>query len=53
MCFYELPINYKVGTDDPLAPKEGAKPCAGKNNDQDWTKHVQEGVFTCRLQFKF
>jgi hypothetical protein len=53
MCFYELPFNYKVGKDDPLAPKEGAKPSAGKNNVQDWTGHVQEGVFTCRLQFKF
>jgi hypothetical protein len=53
MCFYELPINEKVEKDAPLAPIEGAKPATGKNHVQDWTKHVKEGVFTCRLQFKF
>jgi len=53
MLFYESPFNTKVGEKDPLAPKEGAKPSSGKNHVQDWTKHVKEGVFTCRLQFKF
>jgi hypothetical protein len=53
MCFYESPFNTKVGEKDPLAPKEGATPSAGKNHVQDWTNHVKEGVFTCRLQFKF
>ena len=53
MCFYEIPMNEKVGAEDPLAPKADAKPSAGKNHVQDWTNHVKEGVFTCRLQYKF
>jgi len=53
MCFYELPFNEKVGKTDPLAPKPDAKPTSGKNTVQDWTKRSKEGVFTCRLQFKF
>ena len=51
MCFYEMPFNStKNGFEE---PKENTKPAAGKNHVQDWTKHVKENVFTCRLQFKF
>jgi len=51
MCFYELPFNAtKNGF---KAPAEDAKPAADKVHVLDYTKHVKEGVFTCRLQFKF
>ena len=51
MCFYELPFNStKNGF---KAPDENAQPAEGKIHVQDFTKHVKEGVFTCRLQFKF
>jgi hypothetical protein len=48
MCFYELPFN-STKNDIPV-PKE---PTAGKNHVADYQKHVKEGVFTCRLQFRF
>jgi hypothetical protein len=51
MCFYELPFNQK--NNGFKAPNGNAKPDAGFNYVKDYTKHVKEGVFTCRLQFKF
>jgi hypothetical protein len=51
MCFYELPFNSK--DNGFTAPAENATPTAGKNHVQDYTKHMKEGVFTCRMQFKF
>ena len=50
MCFYEMPFN---ATSKGLTPKEGATPAEGKLHVQDYSKHVKEGVFTTRLQFKF
>ena len=51
MCFYEMPFNQ---TDNGFtAPAANAKPAAGFNHVKDYTKHVKESVFTCRLQFKF
>jgi hypothetical protein len=48
MCFYELPIN-TTKNNIPIAEK----PSSGKNNVPNYQKHVEEGVFNCRLQFKF
>ncbi|MCL2247339.1 MAG: hypothetical protein FWC10_09575, partial [Lentimicrobiaceae bacterium] len=48
MCFYELPFNT---TQNEIAIP--AKPSSGKNNIANYQEHVEEGVFTCRLQFKF
>ncbi|MCL1850832.1 MAG: hypothetical protein FWF70_05460 [Bacteroidetes bacterium] len=53
MCFYEMPFNTKSGAEDPLATKPDAKPATGFNHVKDYTKHVKESIFTCRLQFKF
>jgi len=51
MCYYDLPMN---STKNGFAePKPDAKPGAGYNNILDYTNHVKEGMFTCRLQFKF
>jgi hypothetical protein len=51
MCFYEMPLN---STDNGFSvPDENAKPAVGKNNVLDYTSHVKESVFTCRLQYKF
>jgi hypothetical protein len=51
MCYYDMPFNStKNGFEE---PKEDAKPGVGYNNVLDYTNHVKEGVFTCRLQFKF
>jgi hypothetical protein len=51
ICFYELPFN---ATDNGFtAPAANAAPKPGMNHVEDYTKHVKEGVFTCRLQFKF
>jgi len=42
LCFYELPFNStKNGFETP------------DENVLDYTKHVKEGVFTCRLQYRF
>jgi hypothetical protein len=48
MCFYELPLN---STKNDIPVQE--EPAPGKNNVADYQKHVKEGVFTCRLQFRF
>jgi len=48
MCFYELPFN---STRNSIPIPE--KPSSGKNHVANYQKHVEEGVFTCRLQFKF
>jgi hypothetical protein len=51
MCYYDMPFNAtKNGFE---IPTEDAIPNAGFNHVQDFTKHVKEGVFTCRLQYKF
>jgi hypothetical protein len=51
MCYYDVPFN---STDNGFSPPaENAKPASGFNNVLDYTNHVKEGVFTCRLQFKF
>jgi len=51
MCYYDMPFNSKNNGFE--APKEDAKPTAGYNNILDYTNHVKEGMFTCRLQFRF
>ena len=48
LCFYELPFN-ATKNNIPVP----AVPAAGKNHIANYQKHVKEGVFTCRLQFKF
>jgi len=48
MCFYELPFN---STKNAIPVPE--KPSSGKIHVANYQKHVEEGVFTCRLQFKF
>jgi hypothetical protein len=48
MCFYELPVNSTKN--NIVVPVE---PASGKIHIADYHKHVNEGVFTCRLQFKF
>jgi len=48
MCYYELPFN-STKNDIPVP----AKPADGKIDIADFQKHVKEGIFTCRLQFKF
>jgi hypothetical protein len=62
MCYYDLPFNStKNGFAKPnIKDAEGYDPAkpetipgAGYNNILDYTNHVKEGVFTCRLQFKF
>jgi len=51
MLFWENPFN---STKNGFKPADAnSKPNSGKNHYQDWTKHVKESVFTCRLQFKF
>jgi hypothetical protein len=48
MCFYELPFHAtKNGISVPT------EPASEKIHIADYQKHVKEGVFTCRLQFKF
>jgi len=48
LCFYELPFN---STKNAIPVPE--KPSSGKIHIANYQKHVEEGVFTCRLQFKF
>ena len=48
LCFYELPFN---STKNAIPVPE--KPSSGKINVANYQKHVEEGVFTFRLQFKF
>ncbi|MDR2970336.1 MAG: hypothetical protein LBU83_00190 [Bacteroidales bacterium] len=51
MLFYDMPFNStKNGF---KAPAEDAKPATGFNHVKDYTKDLKDGVFTCRLQFKF
>jgi len=51
MCYYDMPFN---STNNGFtAPTPDAKPNANFNNVLDYTNHVKEGVFTCRLQYKF
>jgi len=51
MCYYDMPFNSTKNGFTPPAPE--TKPNAGYNNVLDYTNHVKEGVFTCRLQYKF
>jgi hypothetical protein len=51
MCYYDMPFNSTKNGFEP--PKEDAKPAANFNHVLDYTNHVKEGVFTCRLQYKF
>jgi len=48
MCFYELPFN---STKNAIPVPE--KPSSGKIHVANYQKHIEEGVFTCRLQFKY
>jgi len=48
MCFYELPIN-STKNEIPIAKEVPA----GKKHIPNYQKHIEEGVFTCRLQYKF
>ena len=51
MCYYDMPFNSTKNCFE--KPKEDAKPGAGYNHVVDYTNHVKEGIFTCRLQYKF
>ena len=46
MCFYEMPFNSKENKIPVTEPDT-------KINPLNYQEHVKEGVFTCRLQFKF
>ena len=48
MCFYEQPFN-STNNSIPV----DTEPADGKNNVANYQKLMKEGVFTCRLQFKF
>jgi len=48
MCFFELPFN---STKNGIPVPE--KPSSGKIHVANYQKHVEEGVFTCRVQFRF
>ena len=48
MCYYDLPFN---STKNSIPVPE--QPASGKKHVANYQKHVKEGVFTCRLQFKF
>ena len=62
MLYYDMPFN---ATKNGLTPendkysasfdssKPATKPADNFNHYKDWTKHVKESVFTCRLQYKF
>jgi hypothetical protein len=48
MCFYDMPFNSKKNE---IPTPE--KPAATKNTIPNYQEHVKEGLFTCRLQYKF
>ena len=48
MCYYDLPFN---STDNRIPVSEA--PATGKNHVANYQKHMKEGLFTCRLQYRF
>jgi hypothetical protein len=48
MCYYDMPFNSRKNN---IPTPE--KPEKTKNTVPNYQKHVKEGVFTCRLQYRF